>query len=128
MSELPTGARRDVSSGAGPDGTHPDYRFSLANERTFLAWVRTALALLAAGIGVVNLPAGFSTDTGRQILGVLLVVLGLFAAIGSFTRWRANQKAIASGAPLPRSGSMPVVAGGLTAVAVIALILVIADI
>jgi putative membrane protein len=112
---------------SGVDRSHPDYRFSLANERTFLAWVRTALALLAAGIGVVNLPAGFSSSAGRHILGVLLVVLGLFAAIGSYTRWRANNKAIAQGSPLPRSNSMPIVAGGVTVVGVIALILVIAN-
>ena len=31
------------------DGEEPDYRFTLANERTFLAWVRTALGLLAGG-------------------------------------------------------------------------------
>jgi putative membrane protein len=111
-----------------PADSHPDYRFSLANERTFLAWVRTALALLAAGVGVVNLPSGFADSTGRHILGIVLVVLGLFAAIGSYARWRANQKAIASGAPLPRTGSMPVVAGGLTAVGIIALVLVIASV
>jgi len=109
------------------DRTHPDYRFSLANERTFLAWVRTALALLAAGIGVVNLPSGFASSAGRHVLGVLLVVLGLFASVGSFLRWRANSNAIAQGSPLPASNSMPIVAGGLTAVAVIALILVIGN-
>jgi putative membrane protein len=32
------------------EGTEPDYRFTLANERTFLAWIRTALALLAGGV------------------------------------------------------------------------------
>jgi putative membrane protein len=107
--------------------SHPDYRFILANERTFLAWVRTALALLAAGIGVVNLPSGFASSGGRDVLAVLLVVLGLIASIGSFVRWRANQRAIAEGAPLPRSSSMPVVAGGLTIVAAIALVLVVAN-
>jgi putative membrane protein len=110
-----------------PEDPHPDYRFSLANERTFLAWIRTSLALLAAGIGVVNLPAEFSDSTGRHLLGILLVALGLFAAIGSYARWRANQNAIASGSPLPHSRSMPVVAGGITAVGVIALVLVIAN-
>jgi putative membrane protein len=109
------------------DPSHPDYRFSLANERTFLAWVRTALALLAAGIGVVNLPSGFSSSAGRHILGVLLVLLGLFAAVGSLLRWRANNNAIAQGSPLPRSNSMPIVAGGVTVVGIIALILVIAN-
>jgi putative membrane protein len=109
------------------DDSHPDYRFSLANERTFLAWIRTSLALLAAGIGVVNLPSDFSDSTGRHLLGIVLVVLGLFAAVGSYARWRANQHAIQTGSPLPHSRSMPVVAGGLTAVGVIALVLVIAN-
>jgi putative membrane protein len=111
-----------------PDPAHPDYRFSLANERTFLAWVRTALALLAAGIGVVNLPAGFGSSAGRHVLGLLLVVLGLLASIGSFVRWRANNNAIAQGAPLPATTSMPILATGLTLVAILALILVIANI
>jgi putative membrane protein len=107
---------------------HPDYRFSLANERTFLAWCRTSLALLAAGIGVVYLPSATALPTGRKILGVLLVVMGMFSAGSSYARWRANRNAIAQGSPLPRSNSMLVVAGGLTAVAVIALVLVIAEI
>jgi len=109
------------------DASHPDYRFSLANERTFLAWVRTALALLAGGVGVVNLPSGFADSAGRHLLGILLVVLGIFAAIGSYARWRANQKAIEQGTPLPNSRSMPVLAAGLTVVAIIALVLVIAN-
>jgi putative membrane protein len=109
------------------DRSHPDYRFSLANERTFLAWCRTSLALLAGGIGVVYLPSGNALPTGRKILGVVLVVLGIFAAGSSYVRWRANRDAIENGSPLPRSNSMLVVAGGLTAVAVLALILVIAD-
>jgi uncharacterized membrane protein YidH (DUF202 family) len=58
---------------------------------------------------------------------VVLVVLGIFAAGSSYVRWRANRDAIENGSPLPRSNSMLVVAGGLTAVAVLALILVIAD-
>jgi putative membrane protein len=107
--------------------SHPDYRFSLANERTFLAWVRTALALLAAGIGVVNLPSHFSSRAGRQVLGVVLLVLGVVAAAASYLRWRASDAAIRSGKPLPPSRSMPIVAAGLTVVAVLALVLVLAD-
>ena len=118
----------DDRSPAGGDPSHPDYRFSLANERTFLAWVRTGLALLAAGVGVVNLPSGFADSTGRHLLGILLVLLGMFAATGSYARWRANQHAIQEGLPLPPSRSMPVLAAGLTAVGVIALILVIANV
>jgi putative membrane protein len=107
--------------------SHPDYRFSLANERTFLAWVRTALALLAAGIGVVDLPSHFSSRAGRHVFGIVLIVLGLLAAAGSYLRWRSIDVAIRTGAPLPSSRSMPVIAAGLTAVAILALVLVIVD-
>jgi putative membrane protein len=107
--------------------SHPDYRFSLANERTFLAWVRTSLALLAAGIGVVDLPSHFSSRLARHVLGIILIVLGILAAAGSYVRWRANDAAIRDGRPLSPSRGMPVVAVGLTAVAILALILVIAD-
>ena len=34
------------------EGVTPDYRFSLANERTFLAWLRTGLALVGGGFAV----------------------------------------------------------------------------
>jgi putative membrane protein len=107
--------------------THPDYRFSLANERTFLAWVRTSLALLAAGIAVVDLPANFSTRTGRHLLGLVLIILSLLAAGGSYLRWHRNDAAIRSGKPLQASQAMPVIALGLTLVALLALVMVIVD-
>jgi putative membrane protein len=107
--------------------SHPDYRFSLANERTFLAWVRTALALLAAGIAIVALPSRFSSRAGREVLSIVLIVLAVLAAGGAYLRWRANEAAITSGTPLSPSRSMPIVAAGLTAVAVLALALVLAD-
>jgi putative membrane protein len=110
-----------------PITSHPDYRFSLANERTFLAWVRTALALLAAGVAIVALPSHFSTRAGRETLGIVLLVLAVLAAGGSYLRWRVNDQAIRAGRPLPPSRGMPIVAIGLTAVAVLALVLVIAD-
>ncbi|WP_283215114.1 DUF202 domain-containing protein [Pseudofrankia sp. DC12] len=50
-------------------GTDPDYRFSLANERTFLAWIRTALALLAGGIAVVQIVPSFSIGWAVTCLG-----------------------------------------------------------
>jgi putative membrane protein len=122
----PTPGGPDASSAPDRADSHPDYRFSLANERTFLAWVRTAIALLAAGIAVVNLPHRFASSAGRHLLGVMLVVLGIFSAVGSFARWRASQIAIARGLPLPRSRSMLVLAGGVTLIGIIALVLVLA--
>ena len=54
-------------------GEAPDYRFSLANERTFLAWIRTSLALIAGGLAVIHLLAG---STVWRSLGILLILLG----------------------------------------------------
>jgi putative membrane protein len=57
-------------------GEAPDYRFSLANERTFLAWIRTALGFLAAGVGLDQLAPDFATPLIREVLALLLSVCG----------------------------------------------------
>ncbi len=54
-------------------GEAPDYRFSLANERTFLAWIRTALGFLAAGVGLDQLAPDFATPLIREVLGAAAV-------------------------------------------------------
>ncbi|QIX25524.1 DUF202 domain-containing protein [Nocardioides sp. JQ2195] len=85
------------------EGSEPDYRFSFANERTFLAWIRTALALLAAGVAldVVEL----SIPTGAQrALAVLLVTLGLVSAVVAWVRWALAERAMRESAPLPAFG------------------------
>ncbi len=56
-------------------GEAPDYRFSLANERTFLAWVRTALGFLAAGVGLDQLAPDFATPVVREAVSLLLCFL-----------------------------------------------------
>ena len=106
-----------------PDG-EPDYRMSLAAERTFLAYVRTALALLAAGVAVV----GALPDAGhlevRRLLGAMLVLLGLFVAVEARRRFRSVDRAMRRGDPLPRTPLVNAVALGLVAAAVLALVLV----
>ena len=57
-------------------GEAPDYRFSLANERTFLAWIRTALGFLAAGVGLDQLAPDFATPLIREVLALLLCLFG----------------------------------------------------
>jgi putative membrane protein len=109
------------------EGEEPDYRFSLANERTFLAWIRTSLALLAAGIGVIELPEHFSSENGRRVLGIMLVLLGCVAAGAAYRRWRGNEVAIRSGAPLPGGQAVHVLAVGLVVIALTALALVLAE-
>jgi putative membrane protein len=106
-------------------GQDPDYRFSLANERTFLAWIRTALALLAGGVAAVQLVPAFKFHGGRLLLGVTLVVLSIMVAAGSYHRWTANERAMRLGQSLQPSLVPRLLAGGLTLVALLALLLVI---
>ncbi|WP_203336295.1 DUF202 domain-containing protein [Nocardioides limicola] len=85
------------------EGTEPDYRFSFANERTFLAWLRTALALLAAGVAVDVVPLDLDEPV-RRGLAALLVGLGLLAAVAAWLRWAAAERAMRRRQPLPSFG------------------------
>ena len=76
----------------------PDYRFTLANERTFLAYERTAIGLVAASIAVFNL---LEARWPERLLGALLLVSGAVAAIGGYFRFKGNDRAIRAGQPLP---------------------------
>ncbi len=95
-----TGAERPPG---GDDGSDPDPRFSYANERTFLAWSRTALALMATGVAATALLPELAMAGGRQLIGIPLIVLGGFLAVASYRRWRANERAMRLRRPLPRS-------------------------
>ncbi len=78
-----------------PD-TPVDYRFLLANERTFLAYIRTALALQVAGLGVLQfLTHGHGAV--RYVLGVGLVVSGSYVGLTGYHRYRTNDRAIRTG-------------------------------
>ena len=100
-------------------GTEPDARFTLANERTFLAWNRTALALVVAGLGIVQLLPPFpGVPWGRHVLGVPLIVLGAGVSVTSFVEWQRTQTAMRRGTPIPRSVLPQVLAATITGVAV----------
>ena len=100
-----------------------DARFSYANERTFLAWNRTALASVTAGLAVTQLLPDFSIAGGRRMIGIPLIVLGVVLALGSLWQWQANERAMAEGRPLPPSRLPLLVAVVVGVTAVIALIL-----
>jgi putative membrane protein len=102
----------------------PDIRFSLANERTFLAWIRTSLALLAGGVAVVQVVPDFSVSGARHILGVPLILLSIAVAATSYRRWATTERAIRQRRPLPVSGLTRLLAAGVGAVSVVALIFV----
>jgi len=104
-------------------GATPDPRFSLANERTFLAWVRTSLALLAGGVALdaVNLdgPAGL-----QSALAAVLVVLGLLGAAVAWLRWAASERAMRLRRPLPGTTALAWLALALVVVAACLVVLV----
>ncbi len=108
---------------ADSEGTEPDPRFTFANERTFLAWSRTALALVVAGLGIVQLLPPFpGVPSGRHLLGVPLIVLGAVLAIVAYAEWVRNQRALRRGEPLPRSIMPWILAATITLMSVIAAI------
>ena len=111
--------------GSADDGTEPDPRFTFANERTFLAWSRTALALVVAGLGVVQLLPPFpGVPWGRHVLGVPLIVFGAVVAVAAYGEWVGSQRALRLGQPLPRSVMPLLLAAVITVIAVLAAIVV----
>jgi putative membrane protein len=95
---------------APPEEEEPDYRFTLANERTFLAWIRTSLALIAGGVALVQLVPRFGVHGVRHVLSVLLVASGGLLAALAVRRWQRVQKAMRRGDDLPIS-RMPLAVG-----------------
>jgi putative membrane protein len=92
-----------------PEGDQAvDYRFTLANERTFLAWIRTALALLAGAVAVLHLlPLGWE-EAPRTVVGLLLAVLAGVVTVYAPLRWYRVQRAMRRGESLPMS-ALPLV-------------------
>lgn len=83
-------------------GNQPDYRFSLANERTFLAWVRTAPALLAGALALNQLAPGLAPAPARTVLCVLLAGAGGGLGLMAYRRWAAQEWAMRQGQELAR--------------------------
>lgn len=125
MTDIDPGTDRRWPRSVYGVGTEPDPRFSLANERTFLAWIRTALGFLAAGAGVAAV-AHVVGELGVELklVSLLLLVCGLVCATGSYTRWSRHERAMRTGVPLPSSPAMPFMTGVLAAVALMAIVVV----
>jgi len=103
-------------------GDEPDYRFSLANERTFLAYLRTALALFAAGVAVLALDDVFGDGVYQTLLGASLLGLGILTSATSYHRWRVMEEAIRRAEPLPMSLVPRILSLALTVTAVTTLV------
>ena len=118
---LRKGHRRLFPRDPRTKGTDPDYRFSLANERTFLAWIRTALALAAGGLGATALLEDFP---GEEYLGLALLALSFITAGLSYRRWALAETAMRLGQPLPPSRLPLLLAVAVSVVAVASAVLV----
>lgn len=105
------------------EGEEPDARFTYANERTFLAWNRTALALIVTGVAATQLLPALRIDFGRRLLGLPLIALGAVVALMSYRDWHRRQRAMRVGDPLPRSHIPTILVVGIAAVAIVAVVL-----
>lgn len=106
-------------------GTEPDPRFTFANERTFLAWIRTSLGFLAAGVGVAAVGRlGGSLGPESQVTALVLILCGLVSGLSAFGRWIGNERAMRLDEPMPSSRLLPVLTGAVVLAAVAALVTV----
>jgi putative membrane protein len=93
--------------------SEPDYRFTLANERTFLAWQRTSLGLLAASVAVVQFMPEMTVPGVRQILGLTVGVMAILTAVAGLHRWVQVDRAMRRDKPLPRAAAPTYLTAGL---------------
>jgi|SRR5450631_471999 putative membrane protein len=134
-----TGDREDPAGAAGGAGgaaaggmegaevardAEPDARFTFANERTFLALTRTALAFVVAGLAIVQLLPPFpDVPWGRRLLGVPLIVVGGVIAVVGYLQWSRNQQALRHGAAMPESILPRVLSVTIAAMAIVAAVI-----
>jgi putative membrane protein len=107
-------------------GREPDPRFSLANERTLLAWIRTALGLVGGGV-VIDAVDLDVASWAQSAIGAVLVVLGGVAAAGGWIRWASAERSLRLGKPLPGLSLAAVVVAGLVVVSMAVLAAIVAS-
>ncbi|HAQ25522.1 YidH family protein [Stutzerimonas nitrititolerans] len=105
-------------------GQEPDPRFTLANERTFLAWIRTSLALLAGGVAVEAFAAEIFSLEIRKALSITLLLLAMFISASACIRWLNIERAMRHKRPLPFPLLIPALSVGGTLVTLVLISLV----
>ncbi|WP_404287973.1 YidH family protein [Glutamicibacter arilaitensis] len=109
---MPDHERSRLSRWLLPHGTEPDPRFTLANERTFLAWIRTSLAFLAGGTALEAFAAEAFPSPLRTWLAVLIIGVGILIAAGAAVRWVRVERSMRTGRPLPIPAIVPLLGFG----------------
>lgn len=102
---------------AGEVGSDPDPRFTLANERTYLAWNRTALALIAGGLAVGQF-VNVGVAGAQLVVALPLIALGAFISFRSYRHWQRNEQALRLAQSLPASALPRILAYAVGAFAV----------
>lgn len=105
-----------------PDGQEPDPRFTLANERTFLAWTRTSLAFLAGGIALEALAVPGIEPRLRTVAAAVVIVMSMAISLGAAVRWVRIERAMRRAQPLPAPAIAPVLGIGIFIAAVVVLL------
>ena len=103
----------------------PDYRFTLANERTFLAWQRTSLGLMAAAVAGVQFMPELAIPGLRHVLGVAVAGMAVLTAMAGLRRWSQVDRAIRNDEPLPQASAPMYLTTGLAIIGIITVALAI---
>ncbi|MUM15915.1 DUF202 domain-containing protein [Mycobacterium sp. CBMA271] len=107
-----------------PENHEVDYRFTLANERTFLSWIRTALGLLAGGVAVQTLVQPFHHSGVRHVLAASCLALAVVVSIGAYLHWRDIKERMDRDQPLKGTMLVPLLAVSIGLIAILASIAV----
>jgi len=100
-------------------GDDPDARFSLANERTALAWVRTGLGLVAGGVALTSFATFAELPVFLDVVAAVSCLAGAVLAVYGWWTWKRYERALRTGAPLPAPVALPVLAGGVVVMALL---------
>ncbi|CUR57533.1 putative Inner membrane protein YidH [metagenome] len=103
--------------------TAPDPRYGLANERTYLAWVRTSLGLIAASAGLNAIDTGWP-QWAESTISAVLAAAAVSCTVLAWWRWRGAKAAIAEGRDLPDDYGHVILTVVITGVALAVLLLV----
>lgn len=104
------------------EGQEPDYRFTLANERTFLAWVRTGLGFFVGAIATDQLNQHLRKDSNLDLIFYFFILISSFCIINGYLRWKRNERSMRNNKPI-KYGNINMTLSILTASLLVLLIL-----